>query len=209
VTFNEAVTLSPGAIALSLLSQTGGASTPITNFNLNSADGGTTWVLTFTDPSYIGGSLPDGAYEVSVLASGVTGDSENMAADQNFTLYRLYGDFGGTGAVTGADFTQLVTVIGKATNASDWYVDFDGDGVISGSDFTAFVSRLGHSLSIPALPSVVVLAAAPPANTTPLVTTSNPADTSTKQTAQLITTVNTATAVKATVKAKPWHGHGR
>jgi hypothetical protein len=86
-----------------------------------------------------------------------------MAADQNFTLYRLYGDFSGTGAVTGADFTQLVTVIGKATNASDWYVDFDGDGVISGSDFTQFVSRLGHSLSIPALPSVVVLGAAVPA----------------------------------------------
>ncbi len=162
VTFNEPVTLSPGAITLNLLSQTGGSSTPITNFNLNSPDGGTTWVLTFTDPSYIGGSLPDGAYEVSVSAAGVTGQGQNMAADQNFTFYRLYGDFEGTGAVNGDDFSQLVGLLGKATNASTSDVDFDGDGVISGADFSEFVARLGHSISIPSLPSVVLLAAAPP-----------------------------------------------
>jgi polygalacturonase len=165
ITFNESVALSTGAITLNLLSQTGGASTPITNFNLNTPDGGTTWVLTFTDPSYIGGSLPDGAYEVSVSATGVTAQSQNMAANQNFTLYRLYGDFEGTGSVNGDDFTQIVGLLGKATNSSDSYVDFDSDGVISGTDFTAFVARLGKSMSIPSLPSVVLLAAAPPVTT--------------------------------------------
>jgi polygalacturonase len=166
VTFNEPVTLSAGAITLNLLSQTGGPSTPITNFNLNSPDGGTTWVLTFTDPSYIGGSLPDGAYEVSVSAAGVTGQGQNMATDQNFTLYRLYGDFEGTGAVNGDDFSLLVGLLGKATNASTSDADFDGDGVISGADFSEFVARLGHSISIPSLPSVVLPEAAPPVTAT-------------------------------------------
>jgi polygalacturonase len=159
VTFNEPVILSAGAITLNLLSQTGGASTPITNFNLTSPDGGTTWMLTFTDPSYIGHSLPDGAYELSVSASGVSSGGLNMSADQNFTFWRLYGDFGGDGTVNGSDFTQLVTLIGKAAGSSNWYVDYDADGVIGGSDFTAFVTRLGHSISIPSLPSVVLLSA--------------------------------------------------
>ncbi len=160
LTFNEPVTLSPGAITLNLLSQTGGASTPITNFNLNSPDGGTTWVMTFTDPSFIGGSLPDGAYEVSVSATGVTsGQSLNMSANQNFTFWRLYGDFEGTGTVNGDDFTRLVGLLGTQTNSSDWYIDYDAAGVIGGDAFTALVSRLGKSISIPSLPSVELLAA--------------------------------------------------
>jgi hypothetical protein len=218
VTFNEPVLLAAGAITLNLLSQTGGPSTPITNFDLNSPDGGTTWLMTFTDPSYIGGSLPDGAYEVSVSAAGVTGQGLNMSADQNFTFYRIYGDFQGTGAVTGADFTQLVGLIGKPTNSSDWYVDFDGDGVISGSDFTAFVTRLGHSMSVPNLPSVVLLAAAPPVTTAaPPVTTAAPPVTTAAAT---VTTTSTpkkpsvfsdtpivVSAPKPASKPKPRHGH--
>ncbi|HEY1922517.1 MAG TPA: hypothetical protein VGG44_07100 [Tepidisphaeraceae bacterium] len=205
LTFNESVLLAGGAITLNLLSQTGGPSTPISNFNLNSPDGGTTWVLTFTNPSYIGGSLPDGAYEVSVSAAGVTGQGLNMAASQNFTLYRLYGDFNGTNAVTGEDFTQLVQLLGRATNSSNWYTDYDGDGVISGIDFTAFVSRLGTSMSIPSLPSIVLLAAAPPVTTpapTPSTTISN-----TKPASVFSNTPLVATVTKPAAKPKPRHGH--
>jgi hypothetical protein len=210
LTFNEPVTLSAGAITLNLLSQTGGSPTPITNFNLNSPDGGTNWVLTFTDPSYIGASLPDGAYEVSALASGISAGGVNMAANQNFTFYRLYGDFEGTGAVNGDDYTQLVTLLGTQTNSSDWYVDYDADGVISGTDYTAFVTRLGDSISIPALPSVVLLAAAPAAIAAPPVTTSTPpTTTNTKQISASITSTSVATVTKPAVKPKPRHGHNR
>jgi hypothetical protein len=165
VTFNEPVTLSAGAIALNLLSQTGGSPTPITNFTLTPSSGSSTsFVLTFTNPSYIGGSLPDGAYEVIVSASGVTSSQGlNMSATQDFTFYRLYGDFEGNGTVNGDDFTTLVTLLGKQTNSTNWYVDYDGDGTITGTDFTAFVGRLGQSMSIPSLPSVVLLTAPAPA----------------------------------------------
>jgi hypothetical protein len=205
VTFNEPVTLSAGAITLNLLSQTGGASTPVTNFNLNSPDGGTTWVLTFTNPSYIGGSLPDGAYELSVSAAGVSNGGVNMSADQNFTFLRLYGDFEGNGTVNGDDFTTLVTLLGKQTNLTNWYVDYDADGVIGGSDFTAFVTRLGHSISIPSLPSVVLLAA-PPAVTT---TTSTTTTASTMNKTVAATAAPAVTVTKPASKQKPRHGHGR
>ncbi|MGD0461713.1 MAG: hypothetical protein ABSB74_04415 [Tepidisphaeraceae bacterium] len=205
VTFNEAVTLSAGAITLNLLSQTGGSPTPITNFNLNSPDGGTTWVLTFTDPSYIGGSLPDGAYELIVSAGGVTsGQGLNMSANQNFTFWRLYGDFQGLGTVNGGDFTSLVTELGTQTNSSDWYLDYEGQGTVSGSDFTEFVTRLGDSISIPALPSVELLTAAPAVTTSTSTTT-----TTTKQKTGSIALPSVAAVTKPVGKQRPRHGHGR
>jgi hypothetical protein len=209
VTFNEPVTLGAGAIALSLLSQTGGASTPM-SFTLTPTSGSSTsFVLTFTDPSYIGGSLPDGAYELSVAAGGATSSQGlSLASGQNFTFTRLYGDFEGTGSVNGDDFTTLVSLLGTQTNTNDWYVDYDGDGVISGADFTAFVTRLGDSISIPALPSVVLLAAAPPVATSTSTTT-----TTTILAAKLTTASSVTPAVAATTqqmnKKKPSHGHGR
>jgi hypothetical protein len=197
VTFNEPVTLSAGAITLNLLSQTGGASTPM-SFTLTPSSGAsTTFVLTFTSPSYIGGSLPDGAYEVIVSAGGVTsGQGQNMSATQDFTFFRLYGDFEGNGTVNGDDFTTLATLLGKQTNSNNWYVDYDGDGLITGDDFTALISRLGKSISIPALPSVELLAAAAPV-------------TSTKQTATPTVTSNVAPTPQHAAKKKPRIGHGR
>jgi hypothetical protein len=193
VTFNEPVTLSTGAISLNLLSQTGGASTPMAFTLTPSSGSSTTWVLSFTGSAYIGGSLPDGAYELIVSASGVSsGQGLNMSTTQDFTFWRLYGDFGGDGTVNGSDFTQLVTLIGHATNSSDWYVDYDNDGVIGGSDFTAFVTRLGHSISIPSLPSVVLL-------TAPATTTSATVPHTKNST---VTTPNTPVS-----KKKPRHGH--
>ena len=162
VVFNEPVTLASNAITLNLLSQTGGASTPITLFNLNSPDGGTTWVLTFTDPSYIGSSLPDGAYALDVTASGVSSQGLTMTgSNPSFTFWRLYGDFTGQGVVNGTDFGILALIFGTQTNSSNWYVDYNDDGVINGTDFGALASRFGTSINIPAQPSVTLLAAAP------------------------------------------------
>jgi hypothetical protein len=198
VTFNEAVTLSAGAITLDFLSQTGGASTPV-NFALTPNSGSsTTWVLTFTGSADIGGSLPDGAYELVVAASGVTsGQGLNMSTTQDYTFWRLYGDFLGQGAVTGDDFTQLVTLIGTQTNSTDWYVDYDNDGVISGTDFTAFVTRLGQSISIPSLPSIELLSATVPATTSSSI--------GTQQTSGSIATPSIATKNIHVSKKKPRH----
>jgi hypothetical protein len=125
-----------------------------------------------------------------------------MSASQNFTFWRLYGDFEGNGTVNGDDFTKLVSLLGTQTNSSDWYIDYDAAGVIGGDAFTALVSRLGKSISIPSLPSVVVLTAAAPVTTS--TTTTTP-----KKAAVLSPPPVVAPAVKPVSKPKPRHGHGR
>jgi hypothetical protein len=155
VTFNEPVTLASNAITLNLLSQTGGASTPV-SFVVTSKNGGAAWVLTFTDASDVGGSLPDGAYELSVNAGGVTSTQGiAMTSSQNFTFWRLYGDFEGTGEVNGSDFSLFAAHFGSNANSTDWYLDYNGDGSINGTDFGQFASRFGKSISIPTVPSVL------------------------------------------------------
>jgi len=214
VTFNEAVTLSPGAITLNLLSQTGGASTPMT-FTLTPGSGSSaTWVLTFTDPSYIGGSLPDGAYELIVSSGGVTSASGlNMSATQDFTCWRLYGDFDGNGSVTGNDFTTLITLLGKPTGSSQWYLDFYDTGFVTGDDYTEFITRFGSTMNIPALPSVEVLASPATTSTSATPTTLTPTTTTltttTKKKPSVTSLVSSvAAAPKPVSKPKPKHGRG-
>jgi alpha-L-arabinofuranosidase len=151
VTFNEPVNLSSNAITLNLLSQTGGAPTPMA-FVLTPQTGGATYILTFTAPGDIGGSLPDGAYQLTINAPGVTSTQGiPMTATRNFTFWRLYGDFTGSGAVNGTDFSLLAANFGTNTTSADWFIDYDNNGIINGSDFASFAARFGHSISIPAV----------------------------------------------------------
>jgi endoglucanase len=200
VTFNEPVTLLSNAITLNMLSQTGRSPTPMT-FTLNSPDGGTTWVLTFTDPSYIGGSLPDGAYELIVSASGVTSAEGDltMAADQDFEFIRLYGDFNGDGAVNSVDFGTFAAAFGHSTNSGDWYLDYDNNGVINSVDFGSFAANFGHSMSIPSIsmPSVTLLAA----GTSTSVVAPAPAATFAAATAPVTAPMDTATATASPTSA--------
>jgi hypothetical protein len=149
VTFNQPVTLVSGAIALNKL-LTGGGTLPM-SFAMSSPDGGTTWVLKFTNPSYIGGSLPDGAYALTITGSAVTSISSGQAmigtTTENF--YRLYGDFNGTGVVDISDFSIFASLFGLPTPASLWYVDYNADGVIDITDFNAFSQNFGLQAVIP------------------------------------------------------------
>jgi hypothetical protein len=147
--FSEPVALDSGALALNQRSTTGGSATPMT-YALSSADGGTSWVLTFSDPSYIGGSLPDGTYDLTVTGADVTGAGNTpMAGNPIYSFYRLYGDFLGTGSANGSDFSLLASVFGKSVSvaAGNWYIDYYGTGQVNGSDFSQFAARFGKSAS--------------------------------------------------------------
>src|SRR5262249_8485686 len=108
VTFGGAAVLDPGAIELRR--QDG---TPV-NFRIAvSATGGqTVAVLTFAGPEFVGGSLADGRYTLTVRADRVhdrwgrelDGDGDGVAGgNRSDGFSRLFGDSDGDGDVDGLD----------------------------------------------------------------------------------------------------------
>jgi hypothetical protein len=180
------------------------------SFSLNSPDGGTTWVLTFTDPSYIGGSLPDGAYALTITGSLVTNAaSQAMTGTTTENFYRFYGDFEGTGVVDIGDFNIFAGLFGLPDPSTSplWFVDYNADGVIDITDFNAFSQNFG--LSAP-MPSVITTNVATTIKTAavaaPLVSTTTqlPAATKITQSSVLSGTANAGSSSKVPVAS----GHG-
>src|SRR5262249_16797135 len=108
VTFGGAVFLEP--VAIKLHRQDGA----LVNFQLHvSVDGGkTVAVLTFAGTEFVGGSLADGSYTLTVLADRVhdrwgrelDGDGDGAAGgDRVVGFARLFGDSDGDGDVDGQD----------------------------------------------------------------------------------------------------------
>jgi alpha-L-arabinofuranosidase len=148
VAFSEPVTLSPGAITLDQLPpSSGGASTP-EDFNLTNPSGDQqTYVLTFTDASDIGGSLPDGVYNLSVNAADVQDAAGTTLAGGNpsVSFYRLFGDFYGGGAVNLTDLLALLNAYGLNSSQSGYFAsgDSNGDGTINLTDLLALLNNYG------------------------------------------------------------------
>jgi polygalacturonase len=147
--FSEPVTLADDAINLTGQATAGGDYVPF-DFTLTNPGGDMqTYVLTFTDPSYEAGSLPDGLYNLTVTAAGVQDAAGNTLAggDQTFNFYRLYGDFYGTGS---ANFNDLL-IIGQYLNQSipdgDWYWAVDGVSHVEFNDLAALGQNLNKSTS--------------------------------------------------------------
>jgi Phosphoesterase family len=167
--FTEPVNIGSKAITLTPISQSTGASGLMT-FDLSTTDN-KTWTLTFTDPNYIGESLPDGTYTLTVSASGVTNSQgQTMSGgDQTFNFWRLYGDFSGQGTVSADDQSILSSHfskrIGGPPSGSDWYLDYDGSGTINGVDFGAFAANYGKTISNRSSTNAVLQA---PTQSTPL-----------------------------------------
>jgi uncharacterized repeat protein (TIGR03803 family) len=147
VKFPQAVALTPGAI--SIAQQLSGGTSLTMNVTLNSPDGGLTWNITF--PSYTGGSLPDGNYDLTIIASDVTAIATNMqmtGGNQAFTFYRLFGDIDGNGTVDQTDYTAFMSSYGQTSGGSLYNpaFDYDGNGIINGSDYLQFKKRFGTSI---------------------------------------------------------------
>jgi hypothetical protein len=156
VVFTQPVTLASGALSLDQMPTDGGAGIPMA-FNQSSPDGGTTWILSFSALGYVGNSLPDGTYNLTLKAASITNSSSETLSggNQTFSFYRLYGDFYGNGSVNGSDFAALASVFGKTVGATGvgpyWYIDYNADGIINGEDFAEFAARFGTKANIPAV----------------------------------------------------------
>ncbi len=115
--------------------------------------GSNTVALIFTGGPVEFGSLADGRYTLTALASKITnfdGNGDGTAGD-NFVLtgdpatnkfFRLFGDADGDGTVAANDFIQFRLALGGSTAM----FDFDGDGAVAASDFIQFRLRFGGSI---------------------------------------------------------------
>ena len=152
VTFGGSVVLEPGAIEL----RRQDGSLVNAEFNISLVSGKTVAVLTFAGPEFVGGSLVDGSYTLTVRADLVhdrwgreldgNGDGA-VGGDRVDGFFRLFGDSDGDGDVDGQDRDRFRSAFGKTAAGAGylWYFDFDGDGDVDGQDNGQFNRRFGQS----------------------------------------------------------------
>jgi hypothetical protein len=151
-TFNGAAILDPEAIEL----RRQDGSLVDAQVSISLVSGKTVAVLTFAGAEFIGGSLADGSYTLTVQADRVhdrwgrelDGDGDGVAGgDRVDGFFRLFGDVTGDGVVDQQDRelfrSAFKTRAGEAGYL--WYLDFDGDGTIDGLDNGQFNRRFGQS----------------------------------------------------------------
>jgi hypothetical protein len=151
VTFGGAAVLDPGAIELRRQDGT------LVNFQLaiSAAGGKTVAVLTFAGSEFVGGSLADGRYTLSVRADRVhdrwgrelDGDGDGSAGgDRVDSFFRLFGDADGDGVVDERDRALFRSAFKTRVGGAGylWYFDYDGDGGIDGQDNGQFNRSFGR-----------------------------------------------------------------
>ena len=174
ISFDQPVTLDPGAFALSL--HAANVTGQISTLNANTQDGGLSWIITFsgpaTDPNTsLPGAVPangfrslvDGVYDIAInssLVRLVSDPSTTGSGTTTQTFYRLFGEVSGEEPVVGNLHTATVntadnlpfrtafnTVAGAPGTQYLAYLDFDGDGQVNTTDNLQFRSRFNRPLS--------------------------------------------------------------
>jgi hypothetical protein len=159
VTFNSVVTFASTPAAAFTLTRVGGGSV---NFTATAATVGSGTVVTlsaFTGAETNAGSLNDGRYTLTALASQITAGGQQLdgngdgTAGDNFTLapsalHRLFGDSNGDARVDNVDFFQFRSTFGLGTGNPAFLAlfDYDGNGLVDNVDFFQFRPRFGTSI---------------------------------------------------------------
>src|SRR5205814_1004989 len=149
---NGAAILDPGAIEL----RRQDGSLVDAHFSISLLGGKTVAVLAFAGTEFVGGSLADGSYTLTVHADRVhdrwgrelDGDGDGTAGgDRADGLFRLFGDSDGDGDVDGQDRDRFRAAFHTSAGEPGfvWYFDFDGDGDVDGRDNGQFNRRFGQS----------------------------------------------------------------
>jgi len=143
VKFNEPVALDSGAFAV--VGRDGAGAGTVVSWSNPEGDG-QTWVLTFAGATVVAGSLGDGIYDLTIVASKVHSGSATgptMAADYMSAFHRLYNDVDGDGDSDNADLFAMKSAYGTTTPDPmyKWYFDYNGDGNIDNADVFQVRSR--------------------------------------------------------------------
>lgn len=128
--------------AFTLQRMSGGAPVGSVGFTATQAVvGGVTQVtINFTSDTLFG-SLVDGRYRLTVIASQITGVS--LSADVVSDFHRRYADINGDTRVDGADVAAFVSTYNLDPQNPNYIavLDYNGDGRIDGLDFNQLVGR--------------------------------------------------------------------
>jgi hypothetical protein len=155
VTFSRQVDLAAGAV--SVTNTLTGQSIPLT-INPQAVNGVTVLSIGFTGPGVLGGSVPDGRYTLTILATDVTDAATGgvMSANSTTPFTRLFGDLTGSGTYDPAARWMVQDALGSIIGTSGYIasLDVNSDGVINETDVLAVVRNWGKSLP-PASPPVV------------------------------------------------------
>jgi hypothetical protein len=118
----------------------------------NPSNDAVNYVLTVqSGPGIVGGSLPDGIYDLTPnLAKIRDGSGSNPIASAYsgaMTFHRLYGDSNGDKTVDATDNTAFTAVyatsLARAGTGFAWWADYDGNGAINNTDLLQFRKRVG------------------------------------------------------------------
>jgi ELWxxDGT repeat protein len=160
VSFSTQVAFAGAVGSAFTLTRTGGGAVSFTA--AASVVGGVTVVTlnAFTGGETQLGSLADGRYTLTAIASQISANGQQLDGNGNGTggdnytlgdaqgLFRMFGDVNGDRVVNGLDFGYFKNAFGTQAGDPNYlsYLDFNGDGIINGFDFGHFRARFGTIL---------------------------------------------------------------
>jgi ELWxxDGT repeat protein len=143
VAFDQVVTLEAGAITARNL---GNLSPVDVQVMTAVVDGRTVATVTFSNWDVVGGSLPDGVYQLTVNGAKVKNASgSTMVGERTETFHRLFGDLDGDRTFDRSARSQIVPLLGTTRGSAAYLAafDFDANGVIEKSDELQIIRRWG------------------------------------------------------------------
>lgn len=144
VAFSEPVQLGTDAIRIRFSngSTIPGAAIAVSN----PAGDGRTYTLAFSGTGVLGGSLPDGVYDLIVDGAAVEDLSGNaMVGSYTQRFHRLFGDLNGDRRVNLVDYTRMRMTLGKSAGQALFNdaLDCEGGGLVNVADLAQFRKRFG------------------------------------------------------------------
>ena len=109
----------------------------------NPSSDGKTWLIAFTGGGIVGGSLPDGVYNLTLTAADVSGIT--LGSNVTWAFHRLFGDIDGNVTVNGTDSAAFSLAYGSSSGspAYDPAFDYSGGGAVNNAAAIQFSHRYG------------------------------------------------------------------
>jgi hypothetical protein len=167
VGFSESVNFPDGLAAAFNLNRYKNGSAGTIGLTFNPASGPASSVtITFNNTGTISldpaSSVPDGTYQLNIVAEKISGTGGTLDGNKNgiaqgsptddigFQFHRLFGDSNGSGNVDGTDFVDFRGVFGLPLSGAPQFNYFGaGAGNVGGNEFSEFRKRFGLNGYLP------------------------------------------------------------